>query len=108
MTYKNIRKLLVDNGLDCSIDLDVASSVSACLYGVAVSDEDFTKICCYVRHILDEVDRGYTQLVADIVCDCLLGLFEYENSTKITYEDMENGTYDDEIVAQFYDMFYRE
>lgn len=106
MTYTEIRHLLIANNLDCSIDLDIASCVSNCV-GLNVDDNTFRLLCSYVRHIFDNVEKTYTQLIADIVCDCYAELeYEYRFKCKLTKKDLEEYNHDDKIIEIYLDRYY--
>ena len=76
MNYCEIKDLLIKNNLETSISLDVVSCVMASL-PEEVSDKDFDLICKYVRFVWDNVEKTYTQLIADVVVDCIYHCFNY-------------------------------
>ena len=92
MNYIQIKDLLVKLELNDSIALDIVSSVM-CALPEEVSDEDFTKICQYVRFVWDDVERTYTQLVADTVIDCIYHNYEYSECDDI-HLDLNNLVFD--------------
>lgn len=110
MKYLEIKKLLADNGLECSISLDIVGSLMASLCSVdeEVSDDYFVALCGYIRHIWDHINHSYTQLVADIVVDCVYHCFGYSQC-----EDIQLGYYDlvdlketDKVIEVFCDKYY--
>jgi len=103
MTYAQIRKILIDNDLECSISLDIASCVSACVKGEQVNDELFTDLCRYVRRIWDDIEKPNTQQIADVVCDAVLHLYEYHNNIELTREELRNGERTEEIVKVYFE-----
>lgn len=67
MEYSKIRDLLIENKIN-DIDCDIALSVK-CALGKKITDEEFNLLCNFVYCVWDDVDKGYTQLIADIVVD---------------------------------------
>ena len=67
MEYSEIRDLLAINkvnALDCDIVLSVKSALSK-----KITDEEFNLLCGFTYSVWNDVDKGYTQLIADIVVD---------------------------------------
>ncbi len=113
MTYIEIRDLLQKNGIKASISLDIVSCVQASLWSVdkPITDEDFTAICNYVRAVWDNVDKTYTQLIADVVVDCIYHCFDYYECKKIKInmkkinEQLNDETFD-KVVQAYLNKYY--
>ena len=105
MTYLEIRDLIIEKGLETSISLDIVSCVIASLPG-PVSDENFTEICKYVRFLWDDVEKTYTQLIADVVVDCIYHCFDYWECKDINL-DLNNleFNHEDNIYLQVRDAY---
>ena len=67
MEYSKIRDLLENNKVS-ELDCDIALSVKSAL-GKEITDEEFNLLCGFVYSVWDDVEKGYTQLIADIVVD---------------------------------------
>lgn len=108
MNYIEIRNLLRENKLECSIELDIASCVSCCVDN-ALDDETYRLICVYTRAIWDKADKSYTQLMADIVCDCALDCgYGYRSKIKLTKNDLVKHNKLDKIIDLFLDRYWGE
>lgn len=109
-TYLEIRELLRKNDISCSIALDIVSCVEASVNasGHKVSDEEYEIICNYVRGIWDDVDKTYTQLIADIVVDCIWHCFEFYTcqNIELTFEEMKNHDKCEEVTQAYLDKYY--
>ena len=90
MKYHEIKKVLMDNKLYL-IDTDIVIAVYFA-EPYPLTDEEFDLICKYVSSCMDDVNVGYTQLMADIVvdmyCDCEYG-YRTEDEY-LTIEDLQN------------------
>lgn len=109
MTYLEIRDLLKQNNLDCSISLDIVSAVSSSLQE-DVTDEEFEILCRYVKFIWNKCECAYTQLIADVVIDCVYHCYNYYqcDSIHLTFDDMKEYPfiYEDVIdayLSKYYD-----
>lgn len=102
MKYNEIAKLIKSNNLNL-IDLDITTSVLACVGNdKRITDEIFDQLCSYTRTIWDKVDKGYTQLVADIVVDCFINNeYGYRQYCKLTKKDLKEHNKIDEIIDIF-------
>lgn len=108
MKYIEIKKLLEQNNIK-EIDTDIVVSVKSALYDDKISDELFNEICSYTRAVWDKVDKGYTQLVADIVCDCLQDCgYGYRSKLKLTKRDLQQFNKIDKVVDIFYDKYWED
>lgn len=88
MRYSFIRDLLkandVDN-MDCQVLLAIDSALSK-----PVSDKVFDLLCGFTSLIYNELDKGYAQLLADIVVDLYQDCgYGYRTSNyKLTLKDL--------------------
>ncbi len=109
MTYLEIRNLLKQNHLEDSISLDIVSAVS-CTVPENVTDEEFEILCRYVRHIWDRCERTYTQLIADVVIDCVYHCYNYYqcDSINLTFDDMKNyyTPVSDDVIEAYLSKYY--
>lgn len=113
MLYLQIRDLLKKEGLGCSINLEIVDCVISSL--TAVYEEDaiendryFEAICDYVRYVWDNVNKTYTQLIADVVVDCIYHCFGYYQckDVQLSYEDLKEHKQVDKIVDIYLDKYY--
>lgn len=107
MNYVEIRNLFDERKID-DIDADIVCCVRAASFNL--SDEEFTLVCAYTRTCWDEVDRSYTQLIADIVCDLYQDNLEYgyrseDRDLILTREDIENKEKIDMVLDLFYERY---
>lgn len=100
MTYTEIRKLLVDNELDCSIDLEIVGCVCASISGIKVSNKVFVRICECVRKVWDELEKPCTQTIADIVVDNIYNCYEYWNRKRMVSTEILDNI--DTILKQYW------
>jgi len=111
-TYLEIRDLLKENGLGCSISLDVVSCIMASVdaSGHEVTDKEFETLCNYTRYIWDKTGNScFTQMIADVVVDCIWHCFDYYQCRNInlTFEDMEQcGLVYEEVIDAFLNRYY--
>lgn len=66
-TFAEKLKIFEKTGIS-SIDIDVITCVKSSL-SEEVTDEEFNDLCSFTKCIWNEVEKGYTQLIADIVVD---------------------------------------
>ena len=82
MNYSDILKKFKENNIN-DIDAEIVSCVNASL-SKPVNDEEFNLLCSFTKSVWDKAEKGYTQLIADIVVDlyqdCEYG-YRDENST---------------------------
>lgn len=109
MNYLDCRKIIEENDLELSIPMEIALCVSASISGVEgeVPNEMFSAICGYVRAVWDKVERTYTQLIADIVVDCVYHCFDYYQCkhTTLNFYQLLNLDLLDEIISIYYDKY---
>lgn len=110
MKYAEVKNLFKEKGIN-DLTADIVSCVSAASWNL--SDEDFDLVCSYTNRVLDNVDKGYTQLIADIVCDLYQDLdYGYrkdedeDEETFLTREDLKDHNKIDMVVDMFYDKYY--
>ena len=101
MNYVEIRNLFDEKEID-DIDADIVCCVRAASFNL--SDE------AYTRTWWDEVDTGYTQLIADIVCDLYQDNLEYGYRSEardliLTREDIKNKEKIDMVLDLFYERY---
>ncbi len=110
MKYNEIRNAFKEMRVQ-AIDVDIALSVD-CALGHFTTNEEFNLLCNMVYHIWDTVDKGYTQLIADIVvdlyCDEDYGYRDEEKGRVLTKQQLEEDDYDTRnmIIEIFYDRYY--
>lgn len=103
MEYVEIRKLLEENELDCSISLEVASCVCATLTSLPnkkIRNDSFAKICECVRKVWNNIKHPCTQTIADIVVDNIYNCYEYWNRKPMKLCDLCDNI--DAILDQYY------
>lgn len=109
-TYLEIRELLRKNEINCTIALDIVSCVESSVNasGYEVTDEEYRIICNYVRGIWDDVEKTHTQLIADVVVDCIWHCFKYYQcqNIELTFEDMKNEEKCEEVRQAYLDKYY--
>lgn len=121
MKYNDIRVLLKTKGIS-AIDADIAMSVDMALDGEKpLNEEDFNALCKFVHYVWDNVEKGYTQLIADIVVDlfvdCSFGYRDEEATTTVieaevphylTLEDIKKLDWEKRqmVINIFYDAYY--
>lgn len=108
MNYLEIKKLIKDNGLELSISLDIASCVCAATSDNEINDDEFVMLCNYVRNIWDDVEKAYTQLIADVVVDCFRHCFDYWQCRDInlSYDDLKHLNKIDDVINAYYNKYY--
>lgn len=102
MKYNEIKKIIQNNNISL-IDLDISTSVLACVGNdKRITDEIFDLLCSYTRKVWGSVDKGYTQLVADIVVDCYIdNSYGYHTYCKLTKKDLKEHNKLDKIIDIF-------
>lgn len=101
MTYVEIRKLLEENELNCSISLEIVGCVCASLYyNKKIRNDSFAKICECVREVWNNVEHPCTQTIADIVVDNVYNCHEYWNRKPMKLCDLCDNI--DTILDQYY------
>lgn len=108
MNYIEIRNLLKKHSIEL-VDLDIVSCVMASSYNL--SDEEFNLICDYVYRVWDNVDKTYTQLISDVVCDLYQDNLGYgyrneEDERFLTRQDLKTFEKLDVVIDLFYDRYY--
>ena len=125
-TFNYAKQLARVEALSSStIKLDVMTSVKMSL-DEPVSDKVFNQLCEVTEEVYDKVDKGYTQLIADVVVDlyqdCGYGYRnkksktikdyftgkEYKVSQLLTKKDLEDLSWQkrEMIIEIFYDKYY--
>ena len=89
-----------------NLDLDIISCVNAASY--KLSDREYNLVCSYVYKIWYNIEKTYTQLIADIVCDLYqdLGYNYRDEENFLTLEDLEEGNKQEMVIKKFYDKYY--
>lgn len=102
MTYLDIKKILEENNIDASIAVDIVSAVQ-CSLPQKVEDDLFVALCEYVRYIWDNVERAYTQLIADVVIDCYFHCYNYYccDNINLTIDDLKNKNKTDAVIEAY-------
>ena len=118
--YLEIREILKKNKLENSVSIDIVLAVESAIgcSGHTVTEEEYETICAFTRCIWNEVDKTYTQLLADIVVDCLWHCYNFYQCAKInlTFEDMNkvnacNKEYDKilkTVIMAYLDKYYED
>lgn len=108
MNYIELRNLFKNNCIEVSVAAEIALCVSASVSGLKVDDKEFTAICSYVRAVWDKVEKTYTQLIADVVVDCVYHCFGYYqcNDITLTKDELDNRVLIDEVVQAYLDRYY--
>lgn len=110
MKFSEIKKLLVDNNIE-----DIDCEIVVCVRAAApseISDEEFDLLCDFVYYVWNDVEKGYTQLIADIVvdlyCDEDYGYRNEERGRTLSKEQLKECDYDTRIMVQdiFFDAYY--
>ena len=108
MKFSEIKKLLEDNnikGIDCEIAICVRAAVSS-----KISDEEFDLLCDFVYYVWDDAEKGYTQLIADIVVDlyCNEGYGFRSKKFTLSKKKLKECDYDTRrmVLDIFYDAYY--
>lgn len=76
------------------------------------SDDEFNLLCLYVDRAMEDVDKSYYQLMADIVCDlyldCGYGYRDVDSGLFLTKEDLQEveDTRWNEKLDMVINMFY--
>ena len=98
-------KLLKENEIT-NIEADIVSCVSASL-NRKVQNKTFERLCSFVKWVWNKVDKGYTQLIADIVVDCYQNCgYGYRDKLKLTLKDLDDYEKRDEVINLFYDRYW--
>lgn len=105
MKYNEIKTILTQHNIT-DIDVDIVSCVNASLYK-RVSNKTYNKLCSFVKWVWDKVDKGYTQLIADIVVDCYQNCgYGYREKLKLNSKDLESYEKRDKVIDIFYDRYW--
>lgn len=108
MKYSEIIDVLKTNSIK-DIDAEIAICVNAAL-SKKVSANTFNLLCGFVYYVWSDVEKGYTQLIADIVVDlyqnCYYGYRTSHN--KLLRKDLKECDYRkrDMVAVIFYDKYY--
>lgn len=91
--YNSILKVLKDNNIR-NIEVDIVNCVDSSI-SKTVSEEEFEALCTFTKYIWDKAEKGYTQLIADIVVDLYQDCdYGYRNEEK----EITKGYDDDKIT----------
>lgn len=110
MKFSEIKKILEDNNIkdiDCEIAVCVRAAASS-----EISDEEFDLLCGFVYYVWNDVEKGYTQLIADIVVDLYCNEdYGYRNEKRdrtLSKEQLKECDYDTRIMVEniFFDTYY--
>lgn len=110
MKCSEIKKILEENKIK-----DIECEIAVCVRAAAspkISDEEFDLICNFVYYVWDDVEKGYTQLIADIVVDLYCNEdYGYRNKKKgrtLSKKQLKECDYDTRRMVQdiFFDAYY--